>query len=266
MENVFPSVGAPIALIGIAEKGYLTLELAVVGEGGHSSIPPPHTAIGLLSSAIHRLESHQFESRINSGTAKLFEYLSPAMPFSRRAVLANLWLFRPLLKFYLASQPSTNAAIRTTLAVTMFESGTRDNILPRHARAVVNLRILPGDTIKGVMNEILTVIDDKRVTVRQVGFAREPTSQSRLDSWAFTVLDRTIRQVFPDTLVAPFLVVGGTDSYHYQDLASDTYRFSPIRVSKVDLKRIHGTDERISIQDYLACVQFYYHFIRNFAS
>jgi len=265
-ENVLPGISQPIALIGIAEKGYLTVELAITEEGGHSSMPPPHTAIGILSTAIHRLESHQFASRINGGTAKLFEYLAPAMPLSRRAVLANLWLFRPLVEFHLASKPFTNATIRTTLAVTMFESGAQDNVLPRQARAVINLRILPGDTIEGVTSQIRNVLHDHRITVRPIGILREPSSQSRVDSWGFTMVDRTIRQVFPDTLVAPFLVLGSTDSYHYQGLAPDTYRFSPIRVSKDDLKSIHGTDERISIQHYLACVRFYYQLIRNLAS
>jgi carboxypeptidase PM20D1 len=261
--KVIPSFREPVALIGIAEKGYLTLELAVTEEGGHSSMPPPHTAIGILSAAIVRLESHQFSSRIDGGTAQFLESLAPVMPFGYRTVLANLWFFGPLLKFYLASQPTTNATIRTTLAATIFKSGTRENILPQQARAVINLRILPGDTLEGVTKEIQRVINDPRVRVRQVGVARESSGQSRIDSWGYTQLEQTIRQVFPHVLVAPFVVLGGTDSYHYQDIAQDIYRFSPIFVPKADLKRIHGTNERIAIQDYLACVRFYYYFIRN---
>lgn len=261
--KVIPSFREPVALIGIAEKGYLTLELAVTEEGGHSSMPPPHTAIGILSAAIVRLESHQFASRIDGGTAQFLESLAPVMPFGYRTVLANLWFFSPLLKFHLASQPTTNATIRTTLAATIFKSGTRENILPQQARAVINLRILPGDTLEEVTKEIQRVINDPRVRVRQVGVAREPSGQSRIDSWGYTQLEQTIRQVFPHVLVAPFVVLGGTDSYHYQDIAQDIYRFSPIFVPKADLKRIHGTNERIAIQDYLACVRFYYYFIRN---
>jgi carboxypeptidase PM20D1 len=261
--DLIPAVKEPVALIGIAEKGYLTLELTVTEEGGHSSMPPPHTAIGTLSDAIVRLESHPFASRIDGGTAQFLESLGPAMSFGYRTVLANLWFFSPLLKSYFASQPTTNAMIRTTLATTIFESGTRENILPQQARAVINLRILPGDTLEEVTQEIQRVIKDPRVRVRQVGVTREPSGQSRIDSWGYMQLTQTIRQVFPQVVVAPFVVLGGTDSYHYQDIAQDIYRFSPIVVPKADLKRIHGTDERIAIQDYLACVRFYYYFIRH---
>jgi carboxypeptidase PM20D1 len=261
--DLIPFVREPVALIGIAEKGYLTLELTIVEEGGHSSMPPPHTAIGILSDAIVRLESHPFASRLDGGTAQFLESLGPAMPFGYRTVLANLWFFNPLLKLYFASQPTTNAMIRTTLATTIFESGTRENILPQQARAVINLRILPGDTLEEVTQEIQRVIKDPRVRVRLVGVTREPSGQSRIDSWGYTQLAQTIRQVFPQVVAAPFVVLGGTDSYHYQDIAGNIYRFSPIFVSQADLKRIHGTDERIAIEDYLACVRFYYYFIRN---
>ena len=262
-EGVVPGISSPVALVGIAEKGYLSLELGIQGEGGHSSRPPPHTIIGILSTAIHRLEGSPFPSRIDGGTRAMIDHLAPELPLLQRMVLANLWLFEPLVEYQFSLDPTTDATIRTTLAVTMIEGGFKENVLPTQSQAVVNLRLLPGDTLARVTERVRNSINDPRITIHPLSISREPSLDSRLDSWGFEVVHQTIREIFPEAKVAPFLVVGGTDSYHFGNVAADIYRFSPLTVFPEDLKRIHGIDERISIDNYVQCVRFYYHLIRN---
>jgi carboxypeptidase PM20D1 len=262
-QGMFPGVSEPIALVGIAEKGFLSVELSVQGKGGHSSIPPRHTAVGILSSAIHRLEEQPFPSRIEGATQMLFESLATQMPFGKRMILANLWLFEPLVKRRLEGEPFTNAMIRTTVAATMIEGGVKASVLPLQTKAVVNLRLLPGDNIDRAIDRVGQIIDDPLVKVRPLAQPHEPSTVSSTESWGFRILARTARQTYGDVLVAPFLIPFRTDSRHYAELSPNVYRLNPMLVAPADLQRIHGTDERISVENYAQCVKFYHRLIRN---
>ncbi len=265
--GIVPGVGKPVALIALAEKGYLTLELTAKGEGGHSSMPPQSTAVGKLGRAIHRLETRQMPAELRPPASGMFDYLAPEMPLVMRAVVANRWLFEPLLLSRLEKTPATNAIIRTTTAPTMLHrAGVKENALPIEAEAVVNFRLLPGDTIDRVVEHVRTTIDDADVAIRKVGHSREASPVSGNDSSSFVALHETIRQVFPDVVVAPSLVMGGTDSKHYVAVADSSYRFLPIRLTSEDLKRIHGSDERIAVTDYIESIRFYVQLLRNAAA
>jgi len=263
-EGIVPNVSEPVALVGIAEKGYVSVELTVESKGGHSSMPPAHTAIGILSTAIHKLERNQLPLRMDVPARQLFGALAPEMTFAMRMVFANLWLFGGLVKRQLAASPATNAMVRTTTAPTMLEAGVKDNILPTKARAVVNFRLLSGDSVASAIEHVRQTVDDPRVEIKPLkGFGGEPSFVSDTESPSFSVLEHTIRQVFPTAIVAPGLVVGATDSRHYADLTNSIYRFSPMWVRPEDLDRVHGTNERISIEDYAQAVRFYMQLIRN---
>jgi carboxypeptidase PM20D1 len=265
-DGILPGVSSPVALIGVAEKGIVSLELSVEGEGGHSSTPPPHTAVGILSMAISSLEENQMPASSRGVIGRMFDYVGPEMSFGNKLVFANLWLFRPLVERRLAAAPSTNAAIRTTTAATMIEGGVKENVLPSKASAVVNFRILPGDSIQSVTDHAVRAINDPRVKVARYGdTANEPSPVSSIDSTAYQVLQRTIRQLFQGTVVAPSQVTGATDARHYAGLSDNIYRFAPFVVRPEDLKRIHGTDERISVEHYAQCVRFYHQLIINSA-
>ncbi len=149
-EGIVPGVESPVAMIGIAEKGYVNVELLVRTPGGHSSMPPPHTGVGILASAIERVEAAPMPARLDGVTLRMIEYLAPEMSLPVRAVLANLWLFGPLAVGQLEANRAGNASIRTTTAVTMVQGSPKENVLPSTARAVVNHRLLPGDSIEEV--------------------------------------------------------------------------------------------------------------------
>ncbi len=262
-EGILPGVDTPIALVGIAEKGYFTIELKVRAEGGHSSVPPKHTAIGILSRAISRLEGNPFPADLRYST-QMIRGLGDKAPFVQRLLFANQWLFAPLLKKVMSDKPSSNASIRTTTAVTMISGGVKENVLPIEATAVVNFRILPGETRKSVIARVRRIIDDSRVEIRKLG-GSDPSPVSRTDSPAFALLQRTIRESMPlpGLAISPYLVMAGTDAKHFSKLSENVYRFIPLHLQQKDMKRIHGTGERIEVENYARIVAFYLRLFQN---
>jgi carboxypeptidase PM20D1 len=265
-EGILSGISSPFALVGIAEKGFVSIELSTRAPGGHSSLPPLQSAVGIVSAAIARLEENPMPSRLEGPTSQLFDRMAPELAFAQRAVFANLWLTRPLVMQKLTGNPTTNAMVRTTTAATIFQAGTKDNILPSYARAVVNFRILPGDSVGSVMEHVHRVIGDSRVDVRVVGrFSAEPSAVSSTGSTGFRKLERTIRSVAPDTLVAPYLVIVVTDARYYTDLSSNVFRFLPLRLTNEDLARMHGADERIAVENYQNAIRMYRQLVLNVA-
>jgi carboxypeptidase PM20D1 len=263
VEGMVPGIAAPVAMIGTAEKGHVSVELAAEDAGGHSSMPPSHTAIGRIAAAVARLEAHPMPARIHGATERSFEYLAPEMPFGPRLLLANLWLFEPLAKRQFAMQPAANARIRTTTAATIFQAGVKENVLPTRARAVVNFRILPGDTIADVLRHVrATVGPGIHVTPTGAG-SKEPSHESDPRAPGFQLIQRTLAQTFPGTVVSPNLLAGDTDTKHYRRLSPNVYRFIPIRLNAEDLSRFHGTNERVAVVSYAEAIRFYAQLLRN---
>jgi carboxypeptidase PM20D1 len=257
-DGLLPGIADPVALVGIAEKGFVTLELSTRAAGGHSSLPPRQSAVGILSAAVARLEARQMPARLEGPTRLMFEGVGTRLPFAQRAAFANLWLSRPLVMWNLEAGPATNAMVRTTTAATVFQAGTKDNVLPGYGRAVVNFRILPGDSVASVLERVGRVIGDERVEVKAVGrFSAEPSAVSSTASAGYQTLERTIRRIDPRVVVAPYLVVVVTDARHYSGLSRNVFRFLPVRLSSRDLARMHGVDERIGIAEYETAIRIY---------
>jgi carboxypeptidase PM20D1 len=263
-DGVLAGVRAPVALVGIAEKGFLTIELEARVDGGHSSLPRAQSAVGIVSAAVARLEQNPMPARLDGLTRQMFNHLGPELPTAQRALLANLWLTQGLVLRRLQEHAATNAMLRTTIAPTIFQAGTKDNVLPSQAKAVVNARIAPGDSIETVVAHVRRVVDDGRVALRPAGrFTVEPSRVSRTDSASFRMLDRTIRSILPDAIVTPYLVVVVTDARHYTELSENVFRFLPLRLTSRDLERMHGIDERVSVRDYETAIRTYRQLVIN---
>ncbi|MGH8677735.1 MAG: M20 family peptidase [Burkholderiales bacterium] len=264
--GIVPGFAKPVALIGIAEKGYLSLELVVEAEGGHSSMPPPHTAVGILSAAVARLERNPFPAKLTPPVRRQFAFLGPEQGPLRKVLFANLWLFAPLIEAQMSKSPSTNALIRTTIAPTMLEGSVKENVLPARARAVVNFRLLPGTSTQEVTRQVRQIVADARVKVAPTGAARsEPSPVSSIDSAPFVQLHRAVKATFPEAIVAPSMVLGATDSRHFVPIADNVFRFKPVRLRREDLKRYHGVNERVAVENYAEFVRFYMNYLREIA-
>ncbi len=266
VRDLIPGIEGAVAIIGIAEKGYVNIELVVEGAGGHSSTPPPSTNIGILSAAISELEEHPFPAHLGGAARQMFTYLGPEMAFLPRMVFANLWLFDPIVTRLLLQDPATASMVRTTTAVTIIEGGVKANVLPIRARALVNHRIRPGETIESVRDYVREVIDDERVQVRVVGDeATNPSPVSDPAGAPFQLLARTVREVIREDglVIAPYLMMGGTDAKYYSGRSRAVFRFLPAPVGADALQRAHGTDERMSPEGLFASIRFFQQLIRN---
>lgn len=273
-DGVIGGVTRPVAFVGIAEKGCCNVELKVdaatveVPEDylGHGSMPPPRTTIGILSAAVGQLEAHPMPARMDGASGLLLEYLGPEMPVFERFAVANQWLLGGLIKRSFTAGRATNAVIRTTMAVTMIDGGVSPNVLPPSATTTVNVRLLPGDTSAEVVEHIRQVIGDDRVQVSVSQERTQPSPVADVESVEFRTLHRSIREVFPHVVVAPGLTAVSTDSRHYDTISDNTFRFIPMRLTAEDLTRVHGTDERISVDNYLEIIRFFVRHVRRSTS
>lgn len=255
----------PVALISVAEKGYASLTLTAHARGGHSSTPPDETAVTIVAKAVATLSDHPYPVKLDGPTAALLARLAPQMPLAKRALVANLWLTRGLVAGALAKDPVLAATMRTTTAPTMIGGGAKDNVIPQEADAVVNFRIHPRDTAEGVMARARKLIDDPRIDISYYEPPNEPSPLASTSGEGYAALSKSISATFGNIPVAPFMTVGGTDSKHYAAVTGDAYRFTPFIVEPADLTRIHGTDERIAVEDLGRMTAFYETLIRNAA-
>jgi carboxypeptidase PM20D1 len=264
-EGVLAGLDKPAALIGMAEKGYGTFFLSIDTPPGHASMPPSSTAIGSMSAALARLEANPMPASISGVAADMFGAVAPEMHGVNRILLSNLWLFGPLVQSRLEKGASTNAMLRTTTALTIVRAGNKDNVLPGRAEAAVNFRILPGDSLAGVQAHIRKTIANDAITIKAYPGNAEPTPVASSGSASYRLLQQTVHQAFPDAIVVPGLYIAASDSRHFVEMADNVYRFSPIRARSEDLPRFHGTNERISIANYVEMIQFYHQLLRNTA-
>jgi carboxypeptidase PM20D1 len=257
LDGVLAGVSRPVAVVGMAEKGYVSVELTASGAGGHSSMPTPDNAAVRIARAVARLAGDPFPARVEGLTGDLLTSLAPYMDQPLMTVIAIRWLTGPLMRRELVANPRTAAAVRTTTAPTIIQAGTKDNVLPQSARAIVNHRILPGDTIDSVLARDREVIDDPKVTVRAIPGGHNPSKPASTDSAGFKQVAAAIRATYPSVPVAPGLVLGATDGRYYEPVAAAALRFTPMTMHPADLARFHGNDERIAIDDFMRAIGFY---------
>jgi len=254
-EDIVPGVDSPVAMVNLAEKGFASFRLIVETTGGHSSQPPRENTIGMLAQAIVDLENNQRPYKLVKPVDYQLEYMGAELPFFQKMAFANPWLFKkPILE-------ALNA--HTTTAPTIISGGVKNNVIPTVAEATINFRILPGETIESTQEHIEATISDK-IKVEPVGFLTNPSPVSSIDSDAFKILEQTIRDRFPTSIVVPGLVGGGTDARYFYDISEDVFRFYPIRIGPDSMTRIHGIDEKISKDNYKEIIEFSYHLIKKF--
>lgn len=255
-----PGITKPLALLGTSEKGYLSLELTVEEAGGHSSMPAEETSIDILSKALVNLRSRPFPSDLTGSTREGTEYLGPEMPFVQKMAFANQWLFKAVIISTYEKSPQSAAMVRTTMVPTIIDAGVKDNVVPTVAKATVNLRLLPGDLSEAVIEKVKKKIGDERVKVEnRMGFISEATPVTSAESTGYKKVDESIKKSYPETITAPFLMIGATDSRFFSEISPNIIKFSPM----IDPIGFHGIDERVSLESYKTALWFYEQLMRN---
>jgi carboxypeptidase PM20D1 len=250
-----PGIHRPVALIGIGEKGYATFELLVEKAGGHSSRPDKETAIDILSRGLYKLQNEKTPRRILPPTREFLTRISGSSEdLFQKMALNNLWLFEGYVLYKMGEDKDGRAMTGTTIVPTILESGVRENVIPSQARALVNSRILPGESIKEVEDFIRKAIGDDRVKIRITGdFSTEPSAMTDFHSDAFKKVADAASAVADDIIPAPFIMLGATDSRNFRAISNGVVNFCPT----TDSKGYHGIDERLPVRDLQRAIQFY---------
>lgn len=249
----------PVALVGISEKGYVDVAVEAAGVAGHAAMPPRHTAAGVVSKAVKAVEDHPFPTAMTYTLKGFLNALSPYVSPAYRWLFSNLFLTSPLVRRALAASQSTNALVRTTAAATMLSASDKENVLPRKARAVFNVRILPGGTVGQALARIerLASRHGARASFAHHGHANEPLPESPLDHEGYRAIELALGKAHPEAACVPFLFMAATDTKHYRSVAEAMYRLTPISQDAKELAGIHGVDERVSVENARRCCLFY---------
>lgn len=254
-QGVADGATAPVASIMLGEKGWATVQLVTTDTGGHSSMPGRETAVGRIARAVARLQDHPMPLRMTPVIADMLARMRPAMAEPRRSALRLAPIAGGVITRMMAARPQTEALVRTTTAPTVIRGGVKANVLPQRAEALVNFRILPGDSVSDVLDHCRRVVADPRVAIEVLGTASEP-SRITGPGPAFDVIADITRALVPEAVITTGIVPGATDSRHYDGLAATRCNFAPIVVDAADLERIHGTDERLSRANYARLIEF----------
>jgi carboxypeptidase PM20D1 len=268
-QGSIPGVDAPVGLIGVAEKGHLSLLLRAQTAAGHASAPGQVTSIGALALAIATLENNPFPQDLEF-VEFMMSFLAEELPFRQRMQLANRWLFGSSVADRFAATPTANANTRTTIAPTIIKGGDTENVLPAVAEALVNLRLMPGDTLVEVYKHVNEMVGDDVVEVVPAHeeslygeHSWDPSEISDVDSPQFRILVDLIKATVPGSYAVPYLMSGATDARHYMEICDRVFRFSPFVLGKAELETVHGVNERLSFENASRMVGFYIELIER---
>jgi carboxypeptidase PM20D1 len=254
-EEKIKEIKRPVAVIGVAEKGYASFELSVQKEGSHSSMPQKETAIDILAAALYKLRSNTPPAKITPPVKEFLGRISSSSDnFFHRLAGSNMWLFEGVTKGIIAAKPEGNAMIHTTVVPVIIESGVKENVIPGHAKAIVNSRILPGENSQTVEDYIRKAINDDRVKITKTSKAgSDPSPATSIESTAFKRVESAVNKTIPNVIPAPYLNIGATDSRYYRQISNGVVNFVPM----TDSKGFHGVNERLPVRDLQRAIHFY---------
>jgi carboxypeptidase PM20D1 len=257
LQDIIPGINKSVAVINVAEKGSLTIQVIGKAAGGHSSMPSSKSSVGYLAEALLKLENNPVPGKLEGISLGLFDEVSKQMPFQYKILFANLWLFEPLINNFLSESPTMNAVIRTTTAPTMLSASNRLNVLASEAVGTVNFRLHPRDNPEKIINFVKDLISNENIEVKNLSAGTLASSVSDWETEGYRAISNSVREVYGDIIVAPGLMVGGSDSKHYAKAAKNSYRFNPFPLSANELSGLHGIDERIKKDDFLNGIRSY---------
>jgi len=262
-QGLVPGVLTDVALIGIAEKGFATIKLSVELDGGHSSMPQKETAIQVIANALSKLGDAPFKARISEPVNKFLDYAGPEMRFQEKLAFANRKLLKSMILGIYQQSPSGNALVQTTMVPTIIRGGYKENVIPTRASATINFRILPGSSFEDVFQHVKETIADDRVQLTLGDFRSEPSPVSDPESTAYLTIEQSVKEIYPDVITVPNLVLGATDGRYYYEICDNVYRFIPLKITQKNISSIHGINERIPVSEFEDVIRFYNQLLTN---
>ncbi|HEY0119945.1 MAG TPA: M20/M25/M40 family metallo-hydrolase [Cellulomonas sp.] len=262
--GAFPGVEAPVAVVGVTEKGILDVEISAAATGGHASMPERGGATWRVARAITEVEEHPFPPSLNGPALAMVDLLGRHSPRLRPLLAYSEPLAPALARAFTRISPETNAMVRTTVVATMLQGAPGANVVATSAKANLNVRIAPGESVSGVMARLRRVIDDDEVDLRIVA-SSEPSPVSPADGPQFTLVRQAVAAAYPQALATPYVMLGASDARHFTQIADHVYRFSPFAMTREQRETLHGVDEHVTVDALGRGVVFYRALLRGLA-
>ena len=263
VENVFPGVKAPCAMIGIAEKGMMNVRYTVRSGGGHASAPLPKSPVTDLAKACRKIVDNPFKMHLTKPVAEMFDTLGRHSNFVYKLIFSNLWCFKPVLnRICVSSGGDMNALVRTTTAFTMMEGSTARNVIPAKASLISNMRLNPADSVASATEYLKKTVNDDSVEI-EVLESNEPSRISETGCEAYNKVASAVAGTWKGCITTPYLMVQCSDSRHWGVISDKVYRFSAMDLTKEERASIHGNNERIRLDCLHRAVEFYIRLMRN---
>lgn len=263
VEGILPGVDAPIAVIGVSERGIVSIDLTVIEDGGHASTPPRLSATSRLARALVRLDRRPFPRGLNPATTRMLETAGAQARQPFRWLFTHLAVTRlPLVGVLSRMGPETNAMVRTTAVATRLSGSEADNVLAERAVATLNARIAVGSSVDATIRHIRRAIRDPRVQV-ETRHPYEPSPISPMSGAPWEIMRSAIGEVHPDAIVTPYVQLGASDSRHFTTISDAVYRFTPFELSLAEREGLHAVNERIRVDSWLRGIEVYRALIRR---
>ena len=257
MNGAFPGVKKDTAFLGMVEKGFLNVKLSIDTNGGHSSTPRKNGPIIRMSKALARIEKHPMKPNITPTVKELLRIMGMNTIFPLKIVFANMWLFKGLVKKLFANlSADTRALLTSTFAFTIINGGNQTNVIPNHVEANINIRIAPFNTAEEIVKHIRKVVKDKDIVITYDN-VNKMYPECSFKTEGYNLVKDTIIETYDDTIVSPFIMLGGTDGRHYNEICDCVIRFTPAKLSKEERAGVHGLDEKIKVESLEKCLEFY---------
>lgn len=262
IDNPPLGVQCPFAVIGVTEKGLFNASVTTNSQGGHASTPSLGDATAKLVSSLDEVQKNPPAAKLSEPIEVMLKELAAHGSFGLRIVFGNLWLFRPLVLKIMKSNHETAAMVRTTYALTRLAGSPAANIIPKQARATVNVRVDPLETVDQAFGRLKGHFDHE--TTFEVHNAIEPSPVSSfVNDPAFNYLRKVTHSLYPDAGIAPYVQSSCSDARHFSRICPNTYRFAGFLFRGDQRSRIHGQDENIDVEAFKRGVGFYSELIRH---
>lgn len=261
---ISPKAVRPVAVVGVAEKGFLVVKITVNGPSGHSSMPPRNASIVQAAEIVAKLNANQMPAKLTPPIAAFLDQAGGEMGFGARVAIANQWLLRSTIINIMTKAPASNALLRTTTAVTMIKGGDMPNVLSPATEIIVNFRILPEDTPEAVLEHVKAICKGYDVEIEALGAPRTASKISPSDSAFFRVIEDSVLKLYPDGIVSPYITIASTDAIKYEVVSDNVYRFMPVLLNQYELALMHGVNEHISIENYAKMIMYYQSLMQNY--
>lgn len=257
LRDAFPTVTADCAFLGVVEKGMVNVKLSIDGNGGHSSTPRKNGPAIRMAKALVKLEQNPMKPQYTKATKELIRIMGCNASFALKIILGNMWLFKGLVKWlFVKLSADTRALLTSTFAFTILNGGNQTNIIPNHVEANINVRIAPFDTVEDIVNHIKKVIDDEDIVITTSDI-NKMYNECDFNQKGYDIIKETTIETYPGTVVAPFIMLGGTDARHYNEISDCVIRFTPVKLTNEDRKGVHGLNEKIKVEALEKCFEFY---------